>query len=353
MPPSRDTGSEARAVEVLCLRPEQDFLRVGVTPPRSLSIAYRDATDADTAVLLQDASALVLASYGPPLDNRMVASSRRLRLVQFTGAGTDRIDGDAAARRGIAVENVAGTNATTVAQYVVSTAIALLRALPAADSEIRAGRYLPFRSELLKASALRDLSGLVIGIVGFGSIGRAVANAFRSLEPSCTILYYDPAIDGGIETDVTDAQRRTSLADLLRQSDVVTLHVPLLATTRGMVGRRELSLMKRDAVLVQASRGGVVDEAALAGALKGGRLAGAAVDVYEHEPPQRESPLLSLHDSIAQRVVLTPHIGGVCRQSEKRQFTAAWQNVERVLSASPHSAGRSGSEISSGGTLDP
>lgn len=337
MSPSRDTGSEAPAAKVLCLRPEQDFLRVGVTPPASLSIAYRDANDAEVPTLLQDASALVLASYGPPLDDRMVASARRLRLIQFTGAGTDRIDGEAAARRGIAVGNVAGTNATTVAQYVVSAAIALLRALPAADSEIRAGRYLPFRAELLEASALRDLSGLAIGIVGFGSIGRAVANAFRSLEPSCTILYYDPAVDGSIDTDVADAHRQTSLADLLRVSDVVTLHVPLLATTRGMVGRRELSLMKRDAVLVQASRGGVVDEAALAGALTGGRLGGAAVDVYEHEPPQRESPLLSLHDGIAQRVLLTPHIGGVCRQSEKRQFTAAWRNVDRVLSATVHS----------------
>ena len=125
--------------------------------------------------------------------------------------------------------------------------------------------------------------------------------------------------------------RALALDELLRTSDVVTLHVPLLDATRNLIGGRELELMPEGAVLVQASRGGVVDEAALAAALASGHLGGAAIDVYAEEPPREGNPLLALSGEAAARILFTPHIAGVTRQSAALLFRSAWENVERVL----------------------
>ena len=122
-----------------------------------------------------------------------------------------------------------------------------------------------------------------------------------------------------------------SLAELLRQADVVTVHVPLLPETKGLIGRDALAGMKKGAILVQASRGGIVDEQALADALRSGALGGAAVDVYSTEPPTPDNPLLGLTGEASHRLLLTPHIAGVTRQSAALLFRSAWQNVERVL----------------------
>jgi phosphoglycerate dehydrogenase-like enzyme len=122
-----------------------------------------------------------------------------------------------------------------------------------------------------------------------------------------------------------------SLDQLLEAADVVSLHVPLLPSTTGLIGSRELARMKRDAVLIQAARGGIVDEAALAEHLKAGGLGGAAVDVYSTEPPTADNPLLSLTGEAGQKLLLTPHIAGVTRQSSAFLFRSAWDNVERVL----------------------
>jgi phosphoglycerate dehydrogenase-like enzyme len=146
----------------------------------------------------------------------------------------------------------------------------------------------------------------------------------------CRIGFYDPA-----PRDVAAVQalgaRSMSLRELLAAADVVTLHVPLIAATRGMIGDAELAAMKPGAVLVQAARGGIVDEAALARHLASGHLGGAAVDVYSTEPPVADNPLLTLAGEGARRLLLTPHIAGVTRQSSALLFRSAWQNVERVL----------------------
>ena len=184
-----------------------------------------------------------------------------------------------------------------------------------------------FRSRML-ADNLPGLEGLLVGVVGFGTIGTAVAQAFQRM--GCRIGFYDPA-----PRDVAAGQalgaRSMSLRELLAAADVVTLHVPLIAATRGMIGDAELAAMKPGAVLVQAARGGIVDEAALARHLASGHLGGAAVDVYSTEPPAADNPLLALAGEGARRLLLTPHIAGVTRQSSALLFRSAWQNVERVL----------------------
>ena len=178
------------------------------------------------------------------------------------------------------------------------------------------------------ADNLAGLDGLLVGIIGFGTIGAAVASAFHRM--GCRICFHDPAPREVAAAQAVDA-RAMSLPDLLAAADVVTLHVPLVAQTRAMIGDRELAMMKPGAILIQASRGGVVDEAALAARLASGHLGGAAVDVYSSEPPAADHPLLALAGEGACRLLLTPHIAGVTRQASALLFRSAWQNVERVL----------------------
>lgn len=313
-------------VDVVCLRPEADFLNVGVATPAALSIAYRTPDDPDLADLIKDANALVIPAVGPKLAPDLFAGSG-LQLVQVTGAGVDRLDAPTMKEFGIPVCNVVGGSNEAVAEYALAAALLLLRRFAWADREIRAGNYKAFRGRMI-ADSLRGVDGLTVGVVGFGNIGQAVARAFRAM--GAAIVFFDPAPPDPEAIAELDA-RSLSLVELLATSDVLTLHVPLLPETTGLIGRAELARMKPDAVLVNAARGGVVDEAALAEVLASGRLGGAAVDVYQDEPPPESNPLLALGGEAAQRVLLTPHIAGVTRQSWAKLFCLAWDNVARVV----------------------
>jgi len=315
------------SADVLCLRPEADFARLGVLPPASLTVTYLKPDDASLARRIKAAQALVIPAVGPKLAAALFEGSA-LKLVQVTGAGLDRLDQIEMTRLGIPVANVTGNDA--VAEYAVTTATLLLRRLAFADAEIKRGNYVPFRARMI-ADNLSGLAGITVGIVGFGVIGRATATAFH--RAGCHICYYDPAPPMPVAAAAAAAIEAEALGldELLQRSDVVSLHVPLLPSTTGLIGSRELARMKRDAVLIQAARGGVVDEAALAEHLKAGGLGGAAVDVYSTEPPAADNPLLTLTGEAAQKLLLTPHIAGVTRQSSAFLFRSAWDNVERVL----------------------
>ena len=314
------------AYDVVCLRPEADFLKVGVTPPTQFSIAYVAPDDPDLPALVKRARALVMPAVGPKLDGAMFADSE-VRLVQVTGAGVDRLDEAAMRASGIAVANVAGGSNAALAEYAVACALTLHRRIAWADREIREGNYSATRSRMI-ADSLPGIEGLTVGVVGLGNIGLAVATAFERM--GSELVYFDPEVSDRAAADSLGA-RAVSLAELLEVSDVVTLHVPLLPETRGLIGSDELARMKPDAVLINAARGGVVDETALAASLAEGSIGGAAVDVYSEEPPPASNPLLNLKGEGAQRILFTPHIAGITRQAWAGLFEAAWENVVRVL----------------------
>lgn len=311
--------------EVVCLRPEQDFLKVGVTPP-PLEICYLAPDAPELADALRAATALIIPAVGPKLDPDLFANSA-IKLVQVTGAGVDRLDAAAMTKLGIPVANVAGGSNDALADYCVAAALNLLRRISWASNEIRNGNYAACRGAMIAAS-LRGLEGLTVGVVGLGHIGLSVAQAFARM--GSNIVYFDPVVEQEALPPGLTA-RRLSLDKLLSQADVVTLHVPLLPVTENLIGTAELALMKDDAVLINAARGGVVDEAALADRLRSGALAGAAVDVYTTEPPPASNPLLALTGEAADRLLLTPHIAGVTRQAWAALFAAAWANVVRVV----------------------
>lgn len=304
--------------EVICLRPLEDFAKAGVVPPKALSIRAMAPESRELAEAMRSADALVIPAVGRTLATELFAGSA-IRLVQVTGAGVDRVDGAGLARLGIAVAGVPGGSALAVAEYVVATAVALMRSLPGSTAAIRAGDYKNIRDRMIRCG-LSQLAGLTVGVVGYGIIGQAAARQCAAL--GAEVVICDPAID---------REDGAELGELLATADIVTLHVPLQDGTRGMIGAAEIGLMKPDAILVNAARGGIVDEAALAEALEAGRIGGAVVDVYSREPPAPENPLLNVNAAAARRLILTPHIAGVTRQAWASLFAEAWDNVSRVL----------------------
>lgn len=314
------------SADVLCLRPQADFQRAGITPPATLAVNYRASDDPQLAAHVRSARALVIPAVGPKLASPLFEGGS-VQLVQVTGAGVDRLDEAAMKKLGIAVANIPGGSNSAVAEYVLASALVLLRRLAWADAEIRNANYVSFRGRMI-ADNLPGLEGLTAGVVGLGTVGLAVAEAFHRF--GCSIVYYDPA-PRDAQSAAKIGARAVPLAELLRIADIVTLHVPLLPQTRSMIGARQFSLMKPGAVLIQASRGGVVNEAALVNHLNSGRLGGAAIDVYATEPPDPGNPLFALEGEAARRVLFTPHIAGVTRQSSATLFREAWANVERVL----------------------
>jgi phosphoglycerate dehydrogenase-like enzyme len=314
------------SVDVLCLRPRIDFERANALPAAELTVAYHAPDDAEVMPLMKQARALVVPAVGPKLNPEIFANTS-VRLVQVTGAGLDRLDLPLLKGMGIAVANVPGGSNSAIAEYAVTAASTLLRRFAWADAEIRAGNYQVFRACMVSDN-LSGLDGMLVGVVGLGTIGLAVAQAFH--RAGCRVCYYDPAPRDAAAVRAMNAES-LPLDELLKSADVVTLHVPLLPATRGLMSGRELKQMKPGAILIQASRGGIVDEAALAQALSSGHLGGAAIDVFETEPPSPDDVLLSLSGDAARRILLTPHIAGVTRQAAEYLFSTAWRNVEQFI----------------------
>ncbi|MFK8252595.1 NAD(P)-dependent oxidoreductase [Ancylobacter terrae] len=313
------------SLDAVCLRPKVDFTRVGVTPPEDLSIDYRAPDDPALPGILREARALVIPAVGPKLAPELFEGAG-IRLVQVTGAGVDRLDQPALVARGIPVANVPGGSNGALAEYAVTSAATLLRRLAWSTLEIRRGNYAPFRARML-ADNVGGLEGCLVGLIGYGVIGRAVAAGF--LAAGADVAFYDPAFPPGGDPGV--AARPMGFEEILAKADVVSLHVPLIPATQGLIGADALARMKPGVILINAARGGIVDEAALVQALASGHVGGAAVDVYSTEPPGADNPLLQVAGEAADRLLLTPHIAGVTRQSAQYLFRAAWDNVQRVV----------------------
>ncbi len=242
-----------------------------------------------------------------------------LRVISNYAVGYDNVDVAAATERGILVTNTPGVLTETTADLAWALLMAAARRVAEADRFVRAGRWRTWHPQLLLG---RDVYGATLGIVGMGRIGRAVAR--RAAGFSMRLLYHSRHRDPRVEEELGASYR--SLDDLLRESDFVSLHVPLTEETHHLIGRRELELMKESAVLINTSRGPVVDEAALYEVLRDGRIAAAGLDVTEEEPIPPSSPLLSL-----ERVTILPHIGSASVESRRRMAVMAAENLLDAL----------------------
>jgi D-3-phosphoglycerate dehydrogenase len=231
---------------------------------------------------------------------KVLQAGTRLKLIGRAGIGVDNVDLAAATERGVIVMNTPDANATTTAELAIAHMMSLSRHLPAADRSIRSGKW--ERARLMGS----EVAHKTLAIVGFGTIGRIVAQ--RGLGLKMRVIAHDPFVTPEIFENL--GVESMELDELLVQADYLTLHCPLIEKTRGLIGRTQLTMMKKEAMLINCARGGLVDEDALYEALKAGQIAGAALDVYELEPPAN-SPLLELDN-----IVFTPHLGASTTEAQ-------------------------------------
>ena len=246
----------------------------------------------------------------------MLAAGARLEVVGRAGAGVDTIDVDAATERGVIVMNAPGGNTTAVAEHTMALLLALARRVPAADAALKGGRWEKSRLQGV------ELFGKVLGVVGLGRIGSEVAR--RALGFRMHVIAYDPYLTR--EAAERHSVEAVELDELLTRSDFITIHVPLTGDTRHLLGEDELARVKPGVRIINCARGGIVDERALAAAIRATRVAGAALDVFEQEPPPADHPLLGL-----EQVIVTPHLGAATDEAQTAVALAIAAQVADAL----------------------
>jgi D-3-phosphoglycerate dehydrogenase len=261
---------------------------------------------------VREADALVVRS-ATKVTRRVLDAATRLRVVGRAGIGVDNVDLDAATERGVVVMNTPRGNITTTAELAVALLMAIARHIPRADRAVRGGQW------KVKGLLGTEITGKTLGVVGLGRIGRLVAERGRGL--GMKVVASDPYLGSSGQSPVPGVEL-ADLETLLERADFVTIHVPLNDSTRNLISWNELARLKPGARLIQASRGGVVDEEAVLDALNTGRLAGAAFDVFVQEPVPKDHPLLARDD-----VIVTPHLGA---SSEEAQLRVAVDIAEQI-----------------------
>lgn len=252
------------------------------------------------------------------LDARMLEQARKARFVQKGAVGFNDIDVDAAARLGLPVANLPGSNSAAVAELTLLLILALYRKLPGVNRLTKEGRWPNWE---FRTSSF-EMEGKVHGLIGFGNIAKETAKRSRAF--GTTILYWNRS-RAPVETEEAFGARYVSLDEWLRRSDIVSIHVPLVPETKGLIGIEQLRLMKREAILINVARGGIVKEQDLYLALREGIIAGAGIDTWETEPTSPDNPLLALDNVIA-----TPHIAAGTMDMFERVIRKSFQNIVKA-----------------------
>lgn len=275
-------------------------------------VILKDVAEQTIIDEVHDAFAIVLRSRAK-ITRRVIEAAPKLKVISRTGAGYDNVDVEAATEHGVLVCNLPGINSVSVAEHTLSLMLALLKQLFKMDSYVRNGQWYK-RSEFIA----EDAAGKSVGIIGLGRIGREVMARCRAL--GMNILAYDPYVKDLQKDD--GIRLYDNLEALFAEADIITLHVPNVPETRQMVTEHLLSLMKPTAYIVNTSRGEVIDQQALVKALKDGKIAGAALDVFSKEPVEVDNPLLTLDN-----VILTPHAAALTKESGVKMTVEAVKQV--------------------------
>jgi phosphoglycerate dehydrogenase-like enzyme len=276
-------------------------------------------SDDEEIAALTDADFLL--SFRGTFSERVLRSARKLQFIQLLLAGYDLMDLQLLQELGIPCATSGDATAPAVAEYTIMLILAVSRQLQRADATVRAGGW-RFANPSTNPNTYFDLVGKRVGLVGLGNIGQHVAKRLRGFDCQMQYAKRHPL---SVEQERELGVKHVNLHALFATSDIVTLHVPLTAETAHLVGRDALALMKPSTILINTSRGRVVDEAALIEALQHGTIAGAGLDVFEHEPPASDNPLLQMDN-----VIVTPHVSGGSRDSRTRMCAFSWQNIKDV-----------------------
>ena len=281
-----------------------------------------DLSEDELVKIIGEYDALIVRS-GTQVTARIIDAADKMKYIGRAGVGVDNIDTDAATRKGIIVSNAPEGNTLAATEHTIAMMMALARNIPQATASLKRGEWK--RSKFMG----NEMNGKVLGVVGFGRIGREVAKRAQALQ--MTVIAYDPFIPAEVGAGM--GVEMMSVAELFTKADVITVHTPLIPSTTHLVNRESIATMKTGVRLINCARGGIIDEAALYEALVSGKVAGAALDVFEVEPPT-ESPLLKL-DS----VIVTPHLGASTVEAQKNvAISVANQCIDVLNGGSAKSA---------------
>jgi lactate dehydrogenase-like 2-hydroxyacid dehydrogenase len=312
----------------LCLRPSRDFELVGINIPEGMDIEFFVPESMEQIIQRgKNAEFIIAPSHNPPIGRKIIEELPRLKVIQLTGSGYDKVDLAAATKQGIPVAHAPGQNSLTVAQFVFIFIGVLARRVLEGDRLVKEGNYSEARKKLATPS-LHEFGNQNLAILGLGKIGREVARIANFL--GYVVGYHDIL-------PLTSADEKQlgvkffERADIFRWADILTLHIPLTSSTLSYISEKELKLMKPTAILIDITRGGIVDENALCKALKEGEIRGAALDVYSEEPPPLSHPYFKLDKELKDRLILSPHMGGRTFESNRRMFSFSVENVWRFL----------------------
>jgi len=269
--------------------------------------------------LMRGVQAVILRT-GIRMTWELMAQADDLWVVSRTGAGVDNVDVQAATEMGILVTSVPGANTVSVVEHTIALMFALMKQIPLMDQAVREDRF-----DIRFKNIPRDLKKKTLGLVGLGRIGSELAQICYGAF-GMAVLGYDPYLPIEVKQRLQDSIRFCEMGELFRESDIISLHIPLLPTTQKIIGARELGWMKKDAFLINTSRGGILDETALIQYLKEGKIAGAGLDVFIQEPLEKENPLKDLSN-----VILTPHTAALTRECVLRLALEATQSALAVL----------------------
>ncbi len=290
--------------------------------PHEMVVHDRTAPD-EVAARIADADVVITNKV--PLGSDALAAASRLRLVAVAATGTDVVDLEACAAQGITVSNIRNYAVHTVPEHTFALMLALRRSIVAYHQSVKAGRWQEAGQFCYFDYPVRDLAGSTLGIIGDGSIGQAVAELAKAFGMRPLFSAYKGTTGMG--------PLYTPFEELLRTSDIITLHAPLMPSTRDMIGRPEFALMARRPLLINTARGGLVDEEALAEALRSGQIGGAAFDVATREPPPEDHVLMQLLD--LPNFILTPHVAWASQEAIQSLADQLIENVEAFWAGDP------------------
>ncbi len=303
---------------VVATQPSDPLELIHDLAPAGLDVVTAQFGSPEYRAALRDAD-FTVGFADPGLNDEFFKTAKNLKLIQLMSAGYDRCDIEAARRAGVPISNNGGANAIAVAEHAMLLMLAVSRRLVWQHNNVAAGRWRgndPFSAGLL------ELHGKTLGIIGLGTIGKKVARFARAF--NMNVIYYDI---NRLTEDQEDALgvRFRLMHEVIRLGDYVSLHVPLLPSTKHLFGAREFGLMKSSAILINTCRGPVVDEAAMYQALSSNQILAAGLDVFDQEPPPVDNPLFTLNN-----VILTAHLAGPTADNQTTRFRNSFDNVQRV-----------------------
>lgn len=314
-------------VKVVVSSPEERINRYGILPPEGFEIVYinNPYTDEELIEASNDATFLLLSLS--PASRKVIENLNTVKLIQSEGVGYDGIDLEASREAGVYVCNARGVNSVAVAEHTVGLILAALRRTAEADKQIKKG-YFKENYKDYEVKGIRELQYCHVGILGMGDIGKEVLKRLKSF--NCKISYFDlirksPEVEKELEVEYI------TLEEIYKNCDIISLHLPLTEETENLINKDSIDLMRKDAIIINTARGGVINQEDLAQALIKNRIEGAAIDTLSPQPPNPEHPLINLPEEAASKLILTTHIAGITTEAFKNMQTIAWSNMEKVL----------------------